>query len=53
MGGGKNMVMVSMAGTAIKLKNSEVISDEFEQCMDELTTKRKRLAYLKPLTVRA
>ena len=53
MGGGKNMVMVSMAGTAIKLKNSEVISDEFEQCMDELTTKRKRLAYLKPLTVQA
>jgi uncharacterized protein YbjQ (UPF0145 family) len=49
MGGGKNLIMVCMAGTAIRLKNMEMVSQTFEKEMNLLFEQNKRIGYLKSL----
>ncbi|WP_432410462.1 heavy metal-binding domain-containing protein [Rasiella sp. SM2506] len=46
IGAGKGMLMVCMAGTAINLKNVDVIGDGKSELLDKLTEVNKRLKWL-------
>lgn len=49
IGGAKSMVMVCMSGTAIYLKNPQIISEKFEEKMKELIEFNNRIKYLRRL----
>lgn len=46
IGGGKGMLMVCMAGTAVKLENLEVLGEQKAKHMDELVRLNQRLLHL-------
>ena len=46
VGGEKGMLMVCMGGTAIKLKNTEILGQERAQNIDEITKLNNRLKTL-------
>lgn len=46
LGDGKGMIMVCMAGTAVKLENTDVLGEEKSKSIDALVELNKRLRYL-------
>lgn len=46
LGAGKGMIMVCMAGTAVKLKNSDVLGQQKAKHIDELVSLNDRLRHL-------
>jgi uncharacterized protein YbjQ (UPF0145 family)/DNA-directed RNA polymerase subunit RPC12/RpoP len=46
VGGEKGMLMVCMAGTAVRLKNTNIIGSERAKLLDEITELNKRIKYL-------
>ncbi|MGB0778312.1 MAG: heavy metal-binding domain-containing protein [Flavobacteriaceae bacterium] len=46
LGAGKGMIMVCMAGTAVQLKNSDVLGQQKAKQIDELVSLNDRLRYL-------
>ena len=46
LGAGKGMIMVCMAGTAVKLKNLDVLGQQKAKTIDELVTLNDRLRHL-------
>jgi uncharacterized protein YbjQ (UPF0145 family) len=51
MGGAKSMVMVCMSGTAISLKNMDILNEDFQENMKLLSEQNERIAYLKEFAV--
>ncbi|MEX0966774.1 MAG: heavy metal-binding domain-containing protein [Bacteroidia bacterium] len=53
LGDGKGMIMVCMAGTAVKLKNSEVLGQQRAKLIEELVSLNNRLQHLEQFKVEA